>query len=276
MKKTLVWAHRGASAYAPENTLPAFEKAVEMKADGIELDVQMTKDGELVVIHDERLERVSDGKGYVKDYTYAELLKLNFNQKFPQYGNVRIPTLEQVYLLIKPTDLTINVEIKTGEIFYPEIEERVIDLTERYGLSDRVIYSSFNHYTVRKVKELCPKAEVGMLYCDGMIDPVAYARETVKADAIHPAFYNIKYPGVVKACKEDGIKIHVWTVNEETEMRELCEWQIDAMITNDPVLGRKIADEYRDGKILPELVRKLERNEEGDISDFKSGNVKEK
>ena len=131
MERTLVWGHRGASGYAPENTMAAFEKAVEMGADGIELDVQLTKDGELVVIHDETIDRVSDGSGWVKDYTYAKLIKHNFNRTHPEYKHAQIPTLEEVYALIKPTDLTINVEIKTGVVFYPEIEAHVLDLTER-------------------------------------------------------------------------------------------------------------------------------------------------
>ena len=257
MKKTLVWAHRGASAYAPENTLPAFEKAVEMGADGIELDVQMTKDGELVVVHDENIERVSDGKGWVKDQTYAELLKLNFNKNFPEYGMVKIPTLEEAYKLIKPTKLTINVEIKTGVVFYPEIEARIIDLTERLGMSDRVLYSSFNHNTLRKIKKYRPEAETGMLYADGIIEAVTYGKEVVGVNAMHPALYNIQYPGFLEECRENDLKIHVWTVNEEQYMRMLCEMQVDAMITDDPALGRKIADEYVNGTLQPDLVQRL-------------------
>ena len=176
-EKTKVWAHRGASGYAPENTLDAFQKAVEMGADGIELDVQMTKDSELVVIHDETIDRVSNGKGWVKDYTYEELKKINFNKTHLEYTKEEIPTLEQVYRLIKPTNLTINVEIKTGIVFYPGIEERVLELTERLGMKERVIYSSFNHYTIRKIKELDPQAKTGMLYEDGIIDAVDYACE---------------------------------------------------------------------------------------------------
>ena len=160
-EKTKVWAHRGASGYAPENTLDAFQKAVEMGADGIELDVQMTKDGELVVIHDETIDRVSNGKGWVKDYTYEELKKFNFNKTHLEYTKEEIPTLEQVYLLIKPTNLTINVEIKTGIVFYPGIEGRVLELTERLGMKERVIYSSFNHYTIRKIKESDSQAKTG-------------------------------------------------------------------------------------------------------------------
>ena len=147
MNRTKVWAHRGASGYAPENTLEAFQKAIEQNADGIELDVQMTKDGELVVIHDETIDRVCEGSGWVKDFTYGKLCRFHFNKTHPEYEHAQIPTLEEVYALIKPTDLTINVEIKTGVVFYPEIEKRVLELTARMGMEERVLYSSFNHYT---------------------------------------------------------------------------------------------------------------------------------
>ena len=113
----LVWAHRGASAYAPENTLEAFRLAIEQGADGIELDVQLTKDDVLVVIHDEWLDRTSDGKGWVKDYTFEELRKYNYNKTCPEFEHADIPTLREVYELIKPTDLTVNVEIKSGIVF---------------------------------------------------------------------------------------------------------------------------------------------------------------
>ena len=112
--KTKVWAHRGASAYAPENTLEAFLLAAEQGADGVELDVQLTKDGEMVVVHDEEIDRVSDGSGFVKDYTLAELKNLNFNKTHPEYQNVKIPTLREVYEALKPTGMTINVELKTA------------------------------------------------------------------------------------------------------------------------------------------------------------------
>ncbi len=259
MKKTLVWAHRGASAYAPENTLEAFQKAVDLKADGIELDVQMTKDGTLVVIHDEMVDRVSGASGWVKDYTYEKLKKIDVNLRFAQYGPQYIPTLEEVCELIRPTGLTINVELKTGVIFYPEIEEQTLDLVKRTGMEDRVIYSSFNHYSIRKIKRLKPDAVTGLLYQDGMIDVVSYAKQTVQADALHPAVYNVQYPDFFASCRKHGLKVHVWTVNEEEHMRLLCENETDAMITNDPKLGREVADEYEDGKLVPELVRELEK-----------------
>ncbi|MGN0142884.1 MAG: glycerophosphodiester phosphodiesterase [Roseburia sp.] len=255
MKETLVWAHRGASGYAPENTLGAFEKAVELGADGIELDVQMTKDGELVVIHDETIDRVCEGTGWVKDYSYAKLSRFNFNKTQPAYAHEQIPALEEVYELIKPTNLTINVEIKTGIVFYPDIEERVLELTARMGMEDRVLYSSFNHYTVRRIKELLPEAKTGVLYSDGIINPASYCAYVTGADAVHPALYNLQYPGFMEECRKHNLKVHVWTVNEEMHMRRVCERQVDAMITNYPDLGKKIVQEYENGELVPELVR---------------------
>lgn len=259
MKKTLVWAHRGASAYAPENTLEAFQKAVDFKADGIELDVQRTKDGTLVVIHDEKVDRVSRASGWVKDFTYEKLKKIDVNRHFPQYGPQYIPTLEEVCELIRPTGLTMNVELKTGVIFYPDIEEQTLELMERMGMEERVIYSSFNHYSIRRIRRLRPDAVTGLLYQDGMIDVMSYAKQTVQADALHPAVYNVQYPDFFASCRKHGLKVHVWTVDEEEHMRLLCENETDAMITNDPGLGREVADEYVDGKLVPELVRELEK-----------------
>ena len=113
---TKIWAHRGASGYAPENTLESFELAIEQKADGIELDVQMTKDGELVVIHDETIDRTGNGTGRVQDHTLKELKALNFNKTHPEYASAKIPTLREVYELVKPSGITVNVEMKTGAV----------------------------------------------------------------------------------------------------------------------------------------------------------------
>ena len=116
--KPLIWAHRGASGHAPENTLEAFQKAIDMKADGVELDIQLTKDGEIVVCHDETIDRTSNGIGSVKDYTLAELKKFNFNKTHPEYAHASIPTMKEVFELIKPSPLTINIELKTGQYDY--------------------------------------------------------------------------------------------------------------------------------------------------------------
>lgn len=237
--KPLVWAHRGASGYAPENTLAAFQKAVDLGADGVELDIQLTKDDQIVVIHDEMIDRTSDGKGWVKDYTLEELRAFNYNRTKPEYKHADIPTMREVFELLKPTGLFINIEIKTGVVFYEKIEEKILALAKEMGMEDRVCYSSFNHYTVTRIHELKPDAEVGFLYADGPIDMPSYG---VKhgVNALHPAFYNLQYDGFVKECKEKGLKLNVWTVNERPYMEMCCQYGVDAIITNYPDIAKEV------------------------------------
>jgi len=237
--KPLVWAHRGASGYAPENTLAAFQKAVDLGADGVELDIQLTKDDQIVVIHDETIDRTSDGKGWVKDYILEELRAFNYNRTKPEYKHADIPTMREVFELLKPTGLFINIEIKTGVVFYEKIEEKILALTKEMGMEDRVCYSSFNHYTVTRIHELKPDAEVGFLYADGPIDMPSYG---VKhgVNALHPALYNLQYDGFVKECKEKGLKLNVWTVNERPYMEMCCQYGVDAIITNYPDIAKEV------------------------------------
>lgn len=237
--KPLVWAHRGASGYAPENTLAAFQKAVDLGADGVELDIQLTKDDQIVVIHDETIDRTSDGKGWVKDYTLEELRAFNYNRTKPEYKHADIPTMREVFELLKPTGLFINIEIKTSVVFYEKIEEKILALAKEMGMEDRVCYSSFNHYTVTRIHELKPDAEVGFLYADGPIDMPSYG---VKhgVNALHPALYNLQYDGFVKECKEKGLKLNVWTVNERPYMEMCCQYGVDAIITNYPDIAKEV------------------------------------
>lgn len=248
MQKIQVWAHRGASSSAPENTLPAFRRAAELGADGVELDVQLTKDGQLVVVHDETLERVSDGTGWVKDHTLAQLRQLDFNRQFPEYGPQPIPTLAEVYRLLEPTGLTVNVELKTGVVFYEGIERRVLALARDFHMEGRVLYSSFNHYTLQTLKKIEPSVKTGVLYADGILDAPRYAAETVGADAVHPALYNVQFPAFFDDCRARGLRVHVWTVNDEPYMRLLCQNGADALITNDPALARRVVDAYAAGE----------------------------
>jgi len=246
-RKMKIWAHRGACAHAPENTIPAFELAYELGADGIELDVQMTKDGELVVIHDETIDRVSDGTGYVKDYTLEELRRYNFGKNFPAYGVVRIPTLEEVYDFVKTTDMTVNLELKNSVIEYEGLEEQVLRLAKEKQIEDRILYSSFNHFSVKMLKRLDENAQIAFLYRDNFLDMEKYAKEN-GAEAIHPSLrcliqsekYGqkcISHDGVsktdiVKKCHQRGIKVHAWNVNEMVDFEKMAELSVDAVITN--------------------------------------------
>lgn len=226
-----IWAHRGACAYAPENTMPAFELAKRLGADGIELDVQLTKDGIPVIIHDERLDRTCDGTGFVKDYTLEELRKFNAAKKYPAYGRVEIPTLAEFYAWLSDTELTVNLELKNSIVLYDGLEEKVLTLAKEYGVEDRIIYSSFNHYSMQRIKQLCPEAKAAFLYSNGILDIAEYA-DKYHMDAVHPSLKNLEYSDIVKECHAKGIKVHVWTVNEDADFERLKALGVDAVITN--------------------------------------------
>lgn len=233
----LIWAHRGASGYAPENTLPAFRLAADLGADGVELDVQYTKDRKLVVVHDEMLGRTAEGSGWICEHDFADLRKRSFSLTFPDYGRTEIPLLEEVLDLLRETGLTVNIELKTSIFDYPGIEEDTVRMVRQMGYQDRVLYSSFNHYSMLRLKAADPSAKTAFLYMDTPIDVVSYA---VKhgADAIHPALYNVRIPGVMEECRRAGIAVNVWTANTDAEFAACDAWGTDAVITNYPDRAR--------------------------------------
>ncbi|MDY3919518.1 MAG: glycerophosphodiester phosphodiesterase [Candidatus Limivivens sp.] len=240
--KTKIWAHRGASGHAPENTMEAFKLAVEQGADGVELDVQMTKDGHLVVIHDECIDRVSDGTGFVKDYLLEELRSFHFNKTHPEYTSARIPTLEEVYSYLKPYGMTINVELKTGIFWYEGIEEAVVKLTREMGLEDQVLYSSFNHLSIARVKELDPRAHTAILFGDVMADTVGYA-ERLGVEALHPCVYHMRMRNLMGEWVNSSLDVNVWTVNDPEDMKMLMKAGVHAVITNYPEVAAAVRRE---------------------------------
>lgn len=242
MKKPLIWGHRGASGYAPENTLASFQLAADMHADGIELDIQLTKDRQIVVIHDEWLDRTSNGTGFVKDYTLEELRLLNFNQLFPDLPPADIPLMSEVFELIRPTGLTINIELKTSIFDYEGIEEMILAMTKEYGMEDRVIYSSFNHYSIQRIQKLNPSAPTAFLCQDGPIGFPAYAAG-FGVDAVHPWFVNLRFPDFMEESRKAGLKVNTWTVNEEEHIRMCTLLGVDAIITNYPDRAQKVVRE---------------------------------
>ncbi|MBF1152463.1 MAG: glycerophosphodiester phosphodiesterase, partial [[Eubacterium] sulci] len=149
------------------------------------------------------------------------------------FKGAKIPTLKEVFELFLDTDMTINIELKTGIMFYSGIEEKTIALTEEYGFMNRVIFSSFNHLSVKKIKELRPEAKCGFLYADGTIGMPEYAK-LHGMEALHPALYNLQYEGFMKECKEKNIEVNVWTVDEEEYIKFCCMLGVDSIITNCP------------------------------------------
>lgn len=229
-----ICAHRGASAYAPENTLEAFELAVQQGAHGVELDVHLTRDKEILVAHDERIDRVSDGIGAICDMTLAEIKRHVFNREHPEYEGARAPTLREVYELLKPTGLYVNVELKNSVKAYPGLEEKCLELAAAMGMEDRVVYSSFRHQSMVRMKELSTFSACGLLYGSVMVRPWEYA-QALGVDALHPLFTELLFtPDECEKAHERGIKVNTWTVNDERSMRMVVEAGADMMITNFP------------------------------------------
>ena len=238
------FAHRGFSGKYPENTMLAFRKAVEEGVDGIELDVQLTKDGEVVIIHDETIDRTTDGKGLVVSYTYDELRKFDASFKFRgQCGFNPIPTLREYFELVKDKNIVTNIELKTGLNEYFGIEEKVWKLIEEYRLEDRVLISSFNHYSVLRMKSIAPNLKYGLLTETWIINAGKYT-EDVGVKCYHPHFFSMTAENV-KELKEHNIEINVYTVNEEKDIRDMIEKGIDIVIGNYPDLTKKILEEYK-------------------------------
>lgn len=238
------FAHRGFSGKYPENTMLAFEKAIAEGVDGIELDVQLTKDGEVVIIHDEKIDRTTDGEGYVVDYTYEELSKFDASYIYRgKMGFNKIPTLREYFELVKDLDIITNIELKTGINEYLGIEEKVWDLIQEFKLQDKIIISSFNHFSVMRMKKIAPNMKYGFLSEDWIIDAGKYTHSH-GIQCYHPRFNNL-IPEVIEELKSYGLEINTWTVNLESDMRYLISHKIDVIIGNYPDLAKKIINKNK-------------------------------
>lgn len=234
-----VIAHRGASGYAPENTLAAFQKALDTNCDGIEFDVQMTKDGEIIVCHDYSVERTTNGKGYIKNLTLAEIKELDAGSWFDErFKGEKIPTLEEVFKII-PSGILMNIEIKNLALERRNIEQKVVDLILKYNRIDDVIISSFDHLSLKTVREINKDIRVGVLTYSYILDTVSYIKKhEFDAYSIHPSeeFLN---QSLVKDAHDNGYKIFSYTVNDG-EIAELFEnMGVDAIFSNYPDILQK-------------------------------------
>ncbi len=230
---TLVWAHRGASAYAPENTLAAFRLALEQGAHGIELDVQLSRDGQIVVIHDERVDRTTDGTGWVADRTLAELQGLDASLGMPGFAGERIPLLSEVFDLVSDSDCTINVELKNTEVAYPGLEDAVLTLIAERGIEDRILLSSFNHESLLGLRRGGVTMPLGLLTQDILVEPWAYSA-ALGMQAFHPPGYAVRSPELVDESHAAGLAVHIWTVDAPADLRRFSDWGVDAVFTNKP------------------------------------------
>lgn len=238
--RPLIFAHRGASARAPANTLAAFTLASELGADGVELDTHLSKDGEVVVIHDFRLEATTDGQGPVRHKTLAELKSLDTGSWFDEaFAGQRIPTLQEVIDTVGQ-HLLLNIELKTKSLEDDGLAEGVVRVVEANGLVDRVIVSSFNPLALWRVKKLNPLVDVGLLYAPHLPFYLRHPwlRLLLRPNALHP-HHTMVNEAYVRRAQRNGYLIHTWVVEDVDEMRKLIDWGVDSIITSQPDLLRQ-------------------------------------
>jgi glycerophosphoryl diester phosphodiesterase len=231
----LVVAHRGFSGAAPENTLAAFRKAIESGSDMIELDIQLSKDGKVVVIHDDTLERTTDGRGKVTDHAFREIRKLDAGSWFgPQFSGEKIPTLQEVLKLAKGKVL-VNIEIKNpahGQYPITELADQGLDAVKKAGMLDRVLFSSFNPASLEWVQNEEPRAWVAFLYHHdwNSLSEVTQGKDW-RVLNLRNSFLT---RGKIEEIRQGGMKINVYTVNAEEELEQFVKWGVDGLITNYP------------------------------------------
>lgn len=222
----------------------SFERAVELGADWIELDVHLTKDGQLAVIHDESLERTTSGSGLVKDFTLHELQQLDAGSWFgAAFAGERIPSLEQVLRWAAARERVVDIEIKNAPVRYEGIERAVVEALDRSGMSERVIVISFDHPTVKRVKALDARVATGVLYAGRPVDAVAVARQA-DADALLPHWAYVTDEDV-RAAHAAGIAVAPWVSSDPSVLRRLVAAGVDAIGTNHPDVLRRLLDAGR-------------------------------
>ena len=239
-----IFAHRGASAYAPENTLAAFNLAVEQGADGIELDVKLSADGHVVIFHDPALKRTTGAEGHLKDKTLDELRTLDAGSFFSEeFKNEKIPTLEEVFESLGNKTI-INVELTNYTTRGDHLVETVCMLVKRFGLQNRVFFSSFIGSNLKKVRSYLPNAQTGLLALPGILGAWhrSFGFAFGKYDALQPSIKNATQLQVYFVHRLNR-RIQVWTVNEEDDMRRLFKWGVNAIFTDDPQLAVKVRGE---------------------------------
>lgn len=242
---TFIFAHRGSAGTHPENTMEAFIAAEKDGADGIELDVQLTVDGEVVVIHDLTVDRTTNGSGYVNELTFSELSKLKANYHSLHYfkKSCRIPSLREVFEWLEGNNLLCNIELKNAVNPYRGMEEMVIALVREFCLEKRVIISSFNHNSLVLCREIEPAIVTAPLYNEVLYKPWDYAM-SLGASGIHPKLKSISDQEIQDAIA-CGVAVRPYTVNKEKDMKKLFAINCSAIITDYPGRAYRLREQYQ-------------------------------
>jgi len=218
-------AHRGAKAYEPENTLAAFAKAIELQSDAIEFDVHLSADGEVIVIHDETVDRITDGSGFVKNLSLSELKKMRIG------GKHEIPTLAETFDFVNQKCL-INVELKAFETAEPVVKLIEYYVTQKNWKYSQFLISSFDWTALQKVRDLHPEIPLGVLTETDLELAMGFA-EFVKAETIHPYFHLLTAENTLKM-QQRGFKVYTWTVNEPEDIKKIKSFKANGIISDFP------------------------------------------
>jgi glycerophosphoryl diester phosphodiesterase len=232
LNQPMVIGHRGAAGEAPENTLASFQLALAQGADGIELDIHLTKDGEIVVCHDPTIDRTTNGNGYIVEMEADEIKRFDAGGWFSQaYAGESIPTLTEVFELV-PDSIMINIEIKYA--YQGQLETLLLDFLRKRNRLEHVVISSFDHKCMQRIKKAETAAKVGLLYAANLIDHAGYASQFgVDVYSIHPHYQLIEKDDVRNA-KAAGLETYPYTINLEEDFRKMVEYGVSGIITDFP------------------------------------------
>lgn len=245
LQRPLIFAHRGASVYAPENTLAAFKLAVDQQADCIELDAQLTEDNHVVVMHDDTVDRTTNGSGRVKSFSLSDLQTLDAGSKFsPSFVSERVPSLADVFEEIG-RKLLINVELKNYTSPTDDLPDKVAALVKGFQLEDSVLLSSFNMLALIRARRILPHIQLGLLTFSGLADATLrfkLIRFSTRL-ALHPNYEDVT-PRLVQMAHKAKSRINVYTIKQPEIMRQMLHAGVDGIITPDPLMARTVLAEH--------------------------------
>lgn len=252
MAKCKVISHRGANKVAPQNTIPAFEKSLEIGCDGFETDIHLTADGYPVICHNYTIDETSDGKGEVRTKTLEELRTYDFGSYFSEeFKGTKLPTLEEFLDVSSKGDIEImNIEIKPPLDGNLEIVAKTINAVKEKGLFDKLLISSFSSEVLIECKRIDPNCKTGFLYAPNkphfyktmLFGYVNFAKK-IKADYLHPHFAAVTR-SYVKKLHKNGIKVNVWTVDNPKIAVKLLKYGVDGLITDLPAMANELVEKY--------------------------------
>jgi glycerophosphoryl diester phosphodiesterase len=252
LHRPTIFAHRGSSAYAPENTLASFELALQHGADAIELDVKLSADGQVVIIHDQTLLRTTGQAGKVRETSLADIQKLDAGSHFDiAFKGERIPTLAELFESI--ADRTkYDIELTNYASLADSLPEKVADLVERYGLAGQILFSSFNPLALIRVRRKLPHNPIGLLARPGKSG--RWARTWPGALLAYQALHIARQDAgqeIVSSTQRRNHRLHVYTVNDGKEMASLFQIGVDGIFTDDPPLARRVLAGIQQGSPAP-------------------------